>query len=148
AEQIVKLMNREDAQALKAVAKARTAIARAIGVMTAAYQKGGRFFFVGAGTSGRLGVLEAAECPPTFSTAPSRIIAIMAGGKSAVFRSQEGAEDSQSKAEAALRKKKLCQEDVVIGVAASGVTPFVRTALQAGKSRKAKTILVTCNPQA
>src|SRR5206468_2420449 len=105
---------------------------------------GGRLFFVGAGTSGRLGVLEAAECPPTFGTPRSLVQAIMAGGRSSVFRSREGAEDDAAAARRAVRGR-VRRGDVVVGVSASGVTPFVRAALATAAARGAATILVACN---
>ena len=142
---IVQLMNREDQQVLRAIAQARPAIARAISLITASLQGGGRLIFFGAGTSGRLGIIEAAECPPTFGTPPALIQAVMAGGKSAVFQSKEGAEDSEQEARWALRRLGVKQKDVVVGIAASGVTPFVRTALWEARIRKARTILVSCN---
>ncbi len=145
--QMVRLMNREDAQVLRAIAQASAAIARAIELTSGALREGGRLFFVGAGTSGRLGVIEAAECPPTFGTPPTLIQAVMAGGKAAVFRSKEGAEDSEREAVSAVRRFGVGKKDVVVGIAASGVTPFVKSALQAAKRRKAKTILITCNPK-
>src|SRR5258706_9860719 len=95
APQIIRLMNQEDRQVLRAVARRRGAIARAVELIRARLRQGGRLFFVGAGTSGRLGVLEAAECPPTFNSSPQMVQAIMAGGRAAVFRSKEGAEDSE-----------------------------------------------------
>src|SRR5207249_1153244 len=101
--------------------------------------------FVGAGTSGRLGVLEAAECPPTFGT-PSRLVqALMAGGRASVFRSREGAEDD-ARAGGRVVRSRVTRHDVVIGISASGVTPFVRAALAAARARGAATVLVTCNP--
>jgi N-acetylmuramic acid 6-phosphate etherase len=143
----VRLMNREDARVLQAVSKAQGSISQAILLIAKHMKSGGRLFFVGAGTSGRLGVLEAAECPPTFNTSPTLIQAIMAGGAAAVFRSKEGSEDSQTAA-ATLVRRKIRRNDVVVGVAASGVTPFVKTALKRSRAQKAKTILVTCNPLA
>src|SRR5947208_2117887 len=100
--QIVRLMNREDRQVLQAIDQAGPQIARAIGLVVGVLRGGGRLFFIGAGTSGRLGVIEAAECPPTFNTPPSLIQAVMAGGKSAVFHSKEGSEDSESDARSAV----------------------------------------------
>jgi len=138
-------MNREDRKVLVAIDEARPRIARAIGLISNAFRQGGRLVFVGAGTSGRLGVLEAAECPPTFNTKPGQVLAIMAGGKQAVFKSKEGAEDSVSEADAAVTKQ-VRKGDVVVGVAASGVTPFVHSALRSALRRKAHTVLVTCNP--
>src|SRR5499433_1335513 len=141
---IARLMNREDARAVRAVGRVRTAIARAVDAIVAAVSAGGRLFFVGAGTSGRLGVLEAAECPPTFGTPPRRVQAIMAGGRASVFRSREGAEDDARAGARAVRAR-AAAGDVVVGVSASGVTPFVKGALAAARRAGAKTVLVTCN---
>jgi N-acetylmuramic acid 6-phosphate etherase len=142
---IVSLMNREDRRVLKAIAAAAPAIAQGADKIAAALRAGGHLYLVGAGTSGRLAVLEAAECPPTFNT--DRVHAIMAGGPKAVFKSQEGAEDQEAPARQAIRRS-INAKDVVIGIAASGVTPFVRAALQEARRRRATTILLTCNPQA
>ncbi len=146
-EQIVRLMNQEDHEVLRALFRARSSIAKAIKLITGSLRGGGRLFFVGAGTSGRLGVIEAAECPPTFNTPPSMVQAIMAGGRSAVFQSQEGAEDSEKDAISAVRRAGIRKGDVVVGVAASGVTPFVGSALKSTRRRLAGTVLVTCNPK-
>src|SRR5436189_533026 len=142
---MARLMNREDARAVRAVGRVRHAIARAVDAIVAALAAGGRLFFVGAGTSGRLGVLEAAECPPTFGTPPRLVQAIMAGGRPAVFRSREGAEDDARAAARAVGAR-VRHGDVVVGVSASGVTPFVRAALAAARRRGARTVLVACNP--
>jgi N-acetylmuramic acid 6-phosphate etherase len=146
-DQMVRLMNREDQEVLRAIAGARPSIAKAIGLITGALRRGGRLFFVGAGTSGRLGVIEAAECPPTFNTPPSLVQAIMAGGRSAVFLSKEGAEDSTQEAVSACHRVGLGKNDMVVGIAASGVTPFVGSALKVARRRKAQTVLLTCNPK-
>jgi N-acetylmuramic acid 6-phosphate etherase len=140
--QLVRLMNREDQRVVRAVARAAVPIARAAEWVAASFRQGGRLFLVGAGTSGRLAVLEAAECPPTFNS--DRVIALMAGGRQAVFRSQEGAEDDGGPAQRAIHRQAR-RGDVVVGIAASGVTAFARTALEAGKRRGARTILLTCN---
>src|SRR5262249_31124018 len=125
---IASLMNREDARAVRAVGRVRHAIARAVDAIVAALAAGGRLFFVGAGTSGRLGVLEAAECPPTFGTPPSLVQAIMAGGRASVFRSREGAEDDAQAAARAVRRR--ARRGGVLGRgSASGVPPFVPGAL-------------------
>jgi N-acetylmuramic acid 6-phosphate etherase len=110
----------------------------------ASLSRGGRLFFVGAGTSGRLGVLEAAECPPTFGTPPRLVQAIMAGGRASVFRSREGAEDDGAAATREVRRR-VRSGDVVVGVSASGVTPFVSAALSEARRRGAVTALVACN---
>jgi N-acetylmuramic acid 6-phosphate etherase len=142
---IVRLMNREDRRALAAVAGVRGDIARAVEVIAASLANGGRLFFVGAGTSGRLGVIEAVECPPTFGTPPSLVRAIMAGGRGAVFRTREGAEDRAGEARGAVRRS-VTAGDVVVGISASGVTPFVRAALSEAKRKRARTILLAMNP--
>lgn len=142
---LLRLMHREDARAIRAVGAALPRIARAVALISRALQAGGRLCFVGAGTSGRLGVLEAAECPPTFHTPPSLVQAVIAGGRGAVFRSREGAEDSRAAARAIMRRR-LRRGDVVVGIAASGVTRFVEGALIAARRRGARTILVTCHP--
>jgi N-acetylmuramic acid 6-phosphate etherase len=124
----------------------RPQIAAAVELIVAALQKGGRLFFVGAGTSGRLGVLEAAECPPTFGTPPRLVQAIIAGGRGSVFRSREGAEDDEAAARSVVRAR-VRRGDVVVGVSASGVTPFVRTALTVARRQGAATVLVACNAE-
>ncbi|MBI4609043.1 MAG: N-acetylmuramic acid 6-phosphate etherase [Candidatus Rokubacteria bacterium] len=142
---IVSLMNREDRFVLAAVRRAGRPIARAVELITECLRHGGRLVFVGAGTSGRLGVLEAAECPPTFGTPPALVQAIMAGGRPSVFRSREGAEDREGEARRAIRRC-VRAGDVVVGVSASGVTPFVRAALREARRRRARTVLVATNP--
>ena len=143
--QIARLMNREDARTVRAVGRVSPAIAQAVALIVTALRAGGRLLFVGAGTSGRLGVLEAAECPPTFGTPPRLVQAVMAGGRASVFRSREGAEDDARAATRAVRSR-VRPGDVVVGISASGVTPFVHTALVAARARGAATVLVTCNP--
>ncbi len=143
---IVRLMNREDLRAVAAVGRIAPAIASAVELIVRSLRDGGRLVFVGAGTSGRLGVLEAAECPPTFGTAPARVQAVMAGGRASVFRSREGAEDDAAAARGAVRAR-VRAGDVVVGVSASGVTSFVRAALDEARRRGAATVLVACNPQ-
>ncbi len=145
AAEIAALMNREDRRAVAAVGRVGREIAAAVELVVAAFRRGGRLVFVGAGTSGRLGVLEAAECPPTFGTPPRLVQAIMAGGRGAVFRSREGAEDDARAAVRAVRAR-VRRGDVVVGVSASGVTPFVRAALAAARTRGAATVLVACTP--
>jgi len=142
---IALLMNREDRRAVLAVARVRRQIAAAVETIVAALRRRGRLFFVGAGTSGRLGVLEAAECPPTFGTPRRLVQAIIAGGRAAVFRSREGAEDDARAAARAVGTR-VRPGDVVVGVSASGVTPFVRAALATARRRGARTVLVACNP--
>ena len=142
---IARLMNRADREAVRAAGRAAPAIARAVDLILKAFGAGGRLIFVGAGTSGRLGVLEAAECPPTFGTPPAQVQAVIAGGRGAVFRSKEGAEDDARDGARQVRRRARA-EDVVVGVSASGVTAFVRGALAEARRIGAATVLVTCNP--
>ncbi len=144
---IARLMNREDRRVVAAVDRVAPDIAAAVTLIARAFARGGRLVFVGAGTSGRLGVLEAAECPPTFGTPPRMVQAIMAGGRASVFRSREGAEDDARAAAREVRRR-VRRGDVVVGVSASGVTPFVRGALVTAASLGATTVLVACNPRA
>jgi N-acetylmuramic acid 6-phosphate etherase len=143
---IARLMNREDRRPAAAVGRALPAIARAVGMIAEALGAGGRLFFMGAGTSGRLGVLEAAECPPTFGTPPRLVQAIMAGGRTAVFRAREGAEDDVRAGRLAVRAR-VRRGDVLVGVSASGLTPFVHAGLRAARGLGARTVLVTCHPR-
>jgi N-acetylmuramic acid 6-phosphate etherase len=142
---LARALARADAEAVRAVRRAEPAIARGIDLAAAALARGGRLLFAGAGTSGRLGVLEAAECPPTFGSPPHLVQAVMAGGRGAVFRSREGAEDDAAAGARAIRAR-VRRGDLVVGIAASGVTPFVRGALRAARRVGADTALVTCNP--
>lgn len=144
---IARLMNRADREAVEAVGRAAPVIGRAVSAIVARLGSGGRLIFVGAGTSGRLGVIEAAECPPTFNTRPGQVQAVMAGGRRAVFRSVEDAEDDARAGARAVRGR-VDRRDAVVGIAASGVTPFVRAALGEARRRGAFTVLVTCNPSA
>ena len=144
---LLHLMNREDARVVAAVKAQLPQIARAVALVAHALRHRARLFFIGAGTSGRLGVLEAAECPPTFHIEPSRVQAIIAGGRRAVFRSQEGAEDARADARTIVRQR-IRPGDLVVGIAASGVTPFVKEALNTARAFRAKTVLITCNPRA
>jgi N-acetylmuramic acid 6-phosphate etherase len=143
--EITALMNREDRRAVTAVGHERRAIAAAVELIVGALRGGGRLIFVGAGTSGRLGVLEAAECPPTFNTPRRLVQAVMAGGRASVFRSREGAEDDARDATRRLRARAR-PGDVVVGISASGVTPFVRAALREARACACRTVLLTCNP--
>jgi N-acetylmuramic acid 6-phosphate etherase len=144
--EIATRMNRADRAAVAAVARAVPAIGKAVELIVRAVSRGGRLIFVGAGTSGRLGVLEAAECPPTFGTPSPLVQAVIAGGRPAVFRSAEGAEDNAADGARQIRARARAG-DVVVGIAASGVTPFVRAALSMARRRRAATVLVTCNPR-
>jgi N-acetylmuramic acid 6-phosphate etherase len=144
-ERAVALLLDEDRRALVAASRARSAIARGACMLADTLAAGGDGVFIGAGTSGRLGVLEAAECPPTFGTSPSRIRAVMAGGRGSVFSSREGAEDQA--ADGRREGRRLRPGDMLVGVSASSVTPFVRAALEAARARGARTLLVTCAPR-
>jgi N-acetylmuramic acid 6-phosphate etherase len=144
ARSVLALLSREDLRVAAAVRSEAARIERASLALARALARGGRVFFVGAGTSGRLGVLEAAECPPTFGTDPGSIVALIAGGPRAVFRSVEGAEDREEQGRSLLRARRLSQKDAVVGISASSVTPFVRGALAFARRRGASTVLVTC----
>jgi N-acetylmuramic acid 6-phosphate etherase len=145
-DRIVTQINREDRRAVAAVAKVRPQITAAVRLIVASLAEGGRVLFVGAGTSGRLGVLEAAEVPPTFGTPHTLVRAVIAGGEGSVFRAREGAEDDYADGVRQMRRVKLSKRDVVIGVSASGVTEFVRGALTRARRVRARRVLVTCRP--
>jgi N-acetylmuramic acid 6-phosphate etherase len=143
--EIVRLMNREDRKVAAAVGREIPAIARAVDAIVAGIPKGGRLIYVGAGSSGRMGVLDAAECPPTFGTSPKLVQALIAGGKRAVTGAVEGAEDSVRSAERELRERKLTHNDVVVGITASGTTPYVLAAMKFARGRGATTVAITSN---
>ena len=143
-EAIADLMLTEEAKALKAAHAQSGEIGRAAQLCADRLAAGGRLIYVGAGTSGRLGTLDAVECVPTFGVPPSRVVAIIAGGPAALTRSVEGAEDNVREADQRMRRAAVGPNDVVIGVAASGVTPFVRAALEYARFRRAATVFVTC----
>ena len=144
--EIIDMIVNEDRKVIAAVQKEKERIAHGVEIITQALRKGGRVVFVGAGTSGRLGVVEAAEMPPTFSTSPTLVQAIMAGGQEAVFRAKEGVEDNFEEGARSLGRLRLGSKDVVIGVSASGMTPFVRGGLTRARKNGAKIIFVTCWP--
>lgn len=144
--ELVDLFNREDARVLAAISAARTALAEAIDLAATALQRGGRMFYVGAGTSGRLGVLDAAECPPTFCTPPELVQGIIAGGAGALVRSSEDLEDRADDGEEAIAQRQIHELDIVIGITAGGTTPFVQGALAAARKRGAKTVFMACVP--
>ena len=146
--EIVDLIAAEDARVAAAVATQRVPIARAIELAEAAFRAGGRLFYVGAGTSGRLGVLDASECPPTFGTDPTMVQGIIAGGTPALTRSAEGAEDVAENGARAIDDHAVTASDLVIGIAASGTTPYVRAALDRAKSLGARTGIVASSPPA
>ncbi|MDH4044051.1 MAG: N-acetylmuramic acid 6-phosphate etherase [Gemmatimonadota bacterium] len=143
--QIVDLLNAEDRLVAEAVYGARRDIAAVIELVVTAFRQGGRLIYVGAGTSGRLGVLDASECPPTFGTPPEMVIGLIAGGAAALVRSQEGAEDDAGAGAAAIRDASVEVRDVLVGIAASGTTPFVRSALGEARRRGATTVMLTCS---
>lgn len=125
--------------------KNRTKISKAINIFTKVFTNGGSIYFIGAGTSGRLGVLESAECPPTFGTDSKRIVGIMAGGRAAVFKSKEGAEDSRVNSSKDLKAKNYSKNDLLIAISASGKSEYVLSAVKFARKVKSKTILITCN---
>jgi N-acetylmuramic acid 6-phosphate etherase len=145
--EILRVINREDRLAPDAVEKVIPDIARAVNCIVDAFKRGGRLIYVGAGTSGRLGVLDAAECPPTFSVPPDMVIGLIAGGADALVRAKEGAEDAVEEGAAALKRIDLTSKDVVVGLAASGRTPYVLAALTYAKALGATTIALSCNPR-
>jgi N-acetylmuramic acid 6-phosphate etherase len=144
--EIVDLLHAEDTIVPQAVHAVREPIARAIDLVVAAFQAGGRLVYVGAGTSGRLGVLDAAECPPTFGTPPALVVGLIAGGAAALLKSVEGAEDDVHAGREAMDAARVSPADVVVGIAASGTTPFVRAALSRAQTIGAKTVIVSCSP--
>jgi len=143
--EIVRLMNREDRKVAEVVGRELPAIARAVDAIVAAIRGGGRLFYVGAGSSGRMAVLDAAECPPTFGISPKMMRAFIAGGRRAVTGAVEGAEDSVANGERDLRRVKLTKKDVVVGIAASGTTPYVLGAMSYARRRGVMTVAVTSN---
>lgn len=142
--EIADLLNAEDRTVPDAVHHSRQEIAQAIDLAVSAFQQGGRLLYVGAGTSGRLGVLDAAECPPTFGSPPEMVVGVIAGGYPALVKSQEGAEDDVNAGMAAMDTQRVTERDLVLGIAASGTTPFVRSALSRAQTLGAATALLTC----
>lgn len=146
AEEIVRLINAEDESVAGAVGAEAAAVARAAGLAARAFRSGGRLLYVGAGTSGRLGVLDAAEMPPTYGVAPDLVQGVIAGGREALVRAREGAEDDEEAGAAAMDAKAVGPSDVVFGIAASGTTPFVHAALARARDRGAATVFLLCTP--
>ncbi|MGA2914714.1 MAG: N-acetylmuramic acid 6-phosphate etherase [Sedimentisphaerales bacterium] len=146
--QIVKLINAEDKLVAPVVGKEYKKIAAAVDMIVEHFKRNGRLFYVGAGTSGRLGVLDASECPPTFGVSPLLVQGIIAGGKRALIRAVESAEDKTINGEKTINKYKISSKDVVVGIAACGLTPFVRAALKEAMKKGAGTIFITCAPEA
>jgi N-acetylmuramic acid 6-phosphate etherase len=146
ARELVRLINSEDASVPAAVAAQEDALVAAVELVADRFQRGGRLFYVGAGTSGRLGVLDAAECPPTFGTEPTMVQGIIAGGHGALVRAKEGAEDDEQAGAADLRERGPGPDDVVMGIAMSGVTPYVLGALEEAGRAGAATVFLCCSP--
>ena len=146
-EEVVRLLHQEDQIAVDAVRPELPYIAQAVDVIVEAFQNGGRLFYAGAGTSGRLGVLDAAECPPTFGTPPEQVQGLIAGGREAMFQAQEGAEDHESNGAHAINDAGVTERDVVCGIAASRRTPYVIGAVARAREIGARTLFVTCNPR-
>ncbi|MDG2952466.1 N-acetylmuramic acid 6-phosphate etherase [Exercitatus varius] len=144
--EIVKIINREDQRVPLAVERCLPQIAQAVEKIVAAFRRGGRLIYIGAGTSGRLGVLDASECPPTYGVSPDMVVGIIAGGEQALRRPIEGAEDNPQQGQTDLEKIRFSAKDVLIGIAASGRTPYVIGALNYAKSLNAVTIAVASNP--
>ena len=144
--EIIDLISAEDRKVVTAVHHERERIARGVDLIVSALKRKGRLLLVGAGTSGRLGVLEAAEMPPTFGTPPQLVQAVMAGGQDAMFRSREGVEDNFEEGARSIARLRVTRRDVIVGVSASGLTPFVRGALTGARTKGARIIFVTCWP--
>jgi N-acetylmuramic acid 6-phosphate etherase len=145
-EGMLRIINQEDQKVAAAVAAEIPQIAKAVDLVTEAFKTGGRLLYVGAGTSGRLGVLDASECPPTFNVPHDLVQGVMAGGMRAAVRSVEASEDNERAGASALKKRKLTALDVVAGIAASGRTPYTLGAMKYAKSVGAKVLSITCNP--
>lgn len=143
--EIARLMNSEDAQVAAAIGRITSEIGSAIEMIAETFRHGGRLIYVGAGTSGRLGVLDASECPPTFNTSPEMVVGLIAGGPAALTRAIEGAEDDPELAVRDLQEIALSDKDTVVGIASSGRTPYVIGGLKLARQSRAKTIGVTCN---
>jgi len=148
ASEILELINAEDATVAEAVRGQIPQIARAVEIVEHALRTSGRLIYMGAGTSGRLGVLDAAECPPTFGIEPGKIIGLIAGGPPTLIRSAEGIEDNMEAAEKDINVLEVCSKDVVMGLTTSSRTPYVIAGLNEAKKRGAKTIFLCCNPSA
>lgn len=144
--QLLQRINEADQQVPLVISHVLADIANAVDAIVAAFQRGGRLIYIGAGTSGRLGILDAAECPPTFSTPPEQVQALIAGGEGAILRAVEGAEDSEAQGSADLQSIALTAQDVLVGIAASGRTPYVVAALEYANNIGATTVGISCNP--
>jgi N-acetylmuramic acid 6-phosphate etherase len=144
--ELVDLFNKEDVNTIDAIAGARVELANAIDLIATNLRQGGRLFYIGAGTSGRLGVLDAAECPPTFCTPPELVQGLLAGGAGALVKSSEGLEDIASDGAQAMVDNHIGEHDVVVGITAGGTTPYVHGAIESAKQRGAKTVFIACVP--
>lgn len=144
--EILRIINEQDRLVPAAVGECVPDIARVVEMVVTSFRRGGRLLYIGAGTSGRLGILDAAECPPTFGTDPDEVVGIIAGGPDCVFRAREGAEDDGEGGRRAIDERGVSERDTVVGIAASRRTPFVRAALARARELGAATALVTCNP--
>ena len=146
-DEVIRLLHAEDQVAVDAVGPELPYVVKAVEIVEDAFRNGGRLFYAGAGTSGRLGVLDAAECPPTFGTSPDLVQGLIAGGKPAMFEAQEGAEDHESNGADAIDAAGVTERDVVCGIAASRRTPYVVGAVARAREVGARTLFVTCNPR-
>ncbi|MGF1728333.1 N-acetylmuramic acid 6-phosphate etherase [Photobacterium kasasachensis] len=144
---MLKVINDEDKKVALAVEQALPEIAQAVDVIAAAFQKGGRLIYSGAGTSGRLGILDASECPPTYGSKPEQVVGLIAGGHQAIFKAVENAEDNRELGAGDLKALNFNQHDVLVGIAASGRTPYVQGAMSYAKSVGATVACISCNPQ-
>ncbi|MEH7451375.1 N-acetylmuramic acid 6-phosphate etherase [Gottfriedia acidiceleris] len=144
-EEFLTVMNEEDAKVATAVRNEIPNISKAVEKIVTAFKKGGRLIYIGAGTSGRIGLLDAVECPPTFGTSPEEVVGLIAGGEKAFIKAVEGAEDSEELAIEDLKEIKLSKNDIVVGIAASGRTPYVIGGLKYAKEIGASTVAVSCN---
>ena len=145
---IVEVINAEDRLVAPAVAREKRRLAAAVDLIVGSFRAGGRLFYVGAGTSGRLGVLDAAECPPTYGTPRGMVQGLIAGGRKALVRSVEGAEDRAADGAAAIDRRRVGARDTVVGIAACGLTPYVRGAVARARRLGARTVFITCSPEA
>ncbi|MBI5307736.1 MAG: N-acetylmuramic acid 6-phosphate etherase [Planctomycetes bacterium] len=145
--EIVDCINTEDARVITAVQKEQEQIAKAVDLTIEALKGGGRLIYIGAGTSGRLGILDASECPPTFSSDPNMVVGIIAGGERAVFQSIEGAEDLPESGATDIQQKEVNHRDVVVGITTGGTTPYVMGGLFEAKKRNARVVFLCCNPE-
>ncbi|WP_333607458.1 N-acetylmuramic acid 6-phosphate etherase [Arsukibacterium sp.] len=146
--QMVTLINQADQQVAHCVSQALPAVANAVAAIVQAFATGGRLIYLGAGTSGRLGILDAVECPPTFSVPPRQVVGLIAGGASAMYQAVEGAEDNPELAKAELQQLRLAPADILVGIAASGRTPYVLGGLAYARSLGCRTVAISCNADA